>query len=56
LVIELLELEPFSPYVPDMSWIMSKISDFSKFRNLVAHNSYLENHEKDVVRVNYTAS
>jgi hypothetical protein len=56
LVIELLELELFSPYVPDMSWIMSKISEFSKCRNLVAHNSYLENHEKDVVRVNYTAS
>jgi hypothetical protein len=47
--------ELFSLYFPDMAWIMSKISEFSKCRNLVAHNSYLEKHEKDVVRVNYTS-
>lgn len=45
----------FSPYFPDQEWILIKIKELAKCRNLVAHNSYIESHEKDVIRVNYTS-
>lgn len=43
----------FSRYFPDQSWITSKIDELGKCRNLVAHNSVVGDHERDVIRVNF---
>jgi len=45
----------FSSYFPDQNWILTKIKELSDCRNLVAHNSFIQEHEKDVIRVNYTS-
>ena len=45
----------FSPYFPNQSWILTKIDELAKCRNLVAHNSFIEIHEKNVIKVNYTS-
>jgi hypothetical protein len=45
----------FSSYFPDQSWIVTKIGELSECRNLVAHNSFIQSHEKDVIRVAYTS-
>ncbi|MCK4427787.1 MAG: hypothetical protein KAW16_04820 [candidate division Zixibacteria bacterium] len=45
----------FSPYFPNQSWILSKINELADCRNLVAHNSFIQSHEKDVIRVNYNS-
>lgn len=45
----------FSPYFPDQSWISTKINELGECRNLVAHNSFIQNHEKDVIRVYYNS-
>jgi len=42
----------FKKYFPDQSWISSKIEELGDCRNLVAHNSYIGSHERDVIRVN----
>ena len=41
----------FKSYFPDPSWISSKIDELGNCRNLVAHNSFLGDHERDVIRV-----
>jgi len=45
----------FSPYFPNQNWILTKIDELAKCRNLVAHNSYIESHERDVIRVDYNS-
>ena len=45
----------FSSYFPDIAWISTKIKELAKCRNLVAHNSNIGDHEKNVIRVNYTS-
>ncbi|MEK4294049.1 Swt1 family HEPN domain-containing protein [Paenibacillus sp. FSL R5-0914] len=45
----------FSKYFPDQNWIITKINEMAECRNLVAHNSYVGRHEKDVVRVNFNS-
>ena len=43
----------FKAYFPDQSWIASKIDELGNCRNLVAHNSFISEHERDVIRVNF---
>ncbi|MDA8088839.1 MAG: Swt1 family HEPN domain-containing protein [Nitrospiraceae bacterium] len=45
----------FSFYFPDQAWISTKIEELGNCRNLIAHNSYVGDHEKDVIRVYYTS-
>jgi hypothetical protein len=45
----------FKPYFPDHAWISTKIDDLANCRNLVAHNSYIGDHERDVIRVNFNS-
>jgi len=47
--------ELFKPYFPDQSWIASKIAELGNCRNLVAHNSFLGDHERNVIRVNFNS-
>lgn len=41
----------FSKLFPDQSWILSKIKELAKCRNLVAHNSIVGDHEKKLIGV-----
>lgn len=46
----------FKKYFPNdkgQQWITSKISDLANIRNLIAHNSYVEKNEKDLLRSYY---
>jgi len=43
----------FKDFFPDQAWISSKINELGNCRNLIAHNSYLGNHERDIIRVNF---
>jgi hypothetical protein len=43
----------FKQYFPNLKWIESKIEELAQCRNLVAHNSYIGDHEKDVLRLYY---
>ena len=43
----------FSPFFPDQSWILTKINELAECRNLVAHNSFIGRHEREVIKVNY---
>ena len=45
----------FAPYFPDQIWILSKINELAECRNLVAHNSVIGDHERDVIRVNFNS-
>ena len=45
----------FSSYFPNQGWILTKINELAECRNLVAHNSFIQSHEKDVIRVNYNS-
>ena len=45
----------FSSYFPNQGWILTKINELGECRNLVAHNSFIQSHEKDVIRVNYNS-
>jgi hypothetical protein len=45
--------ESFKTYFPNQAWISAKIEELAHCRNLVAHNSYLGKHERDVIRVNF---
>jgi len=47
--------ELYKPYFPDQPWISSKIAELGNCRNLVAHSSYLGEHERDVIRVNFNS-
>jgi hypothetical protein len=43
--------ELFRVYFPDQSWISAKMNELYSCRNLVAHNSYIGAHERDLIRV-----
>lgn len=43
----------FKTYFPDQAWISSKIDELGNCRNLVAHNSVIGEHERDVIRINF---
>ncbi len=45
----------FKSYFPDQAWINSKLDELGNCRNLVAHNSYIGDHERDVIRVNFNS-
>lgn len=44
-----------SPFFPDLNWIGAKIDELSDCRNLVAHNSFLESHQRNLIKVYYTS-
>jgi len=44
----------FKAYFPTQEWIASKIGELSDCRNLVAHNSYLEETQRTLVKLYYT--
>jgi Swt1-like HEPN len=43
----------FTEFFPSQNWIVSKIEELSACRNLVAHNSYLEEDQRALVKVYY---
>jgi len=43
----------FGTYFPDQAWIRTKIEEMAHCRNLIAHNSYIDDHERDVIRLNF---
>jgi len=45
--------EIFKDYFPDQAWIQSKLNELYEIRNLIAHNSYIGDHEKKVMEINY---
>lgn len=47
--------EIFKKYFPSQEWISTKITELSKCRNLVAHNSYIGKEERDLIRVYFNA-
>ncbi len=47
--------EIFKKYFPSQSWLSAKIDELGDCRNLVAHNSYLEKHERDIIRINFNS-
>jgi hypothetical protein len=45
----------FSPFFPHLNWITAKIDELSDCRNLVAHNSFLESHQRNLIKLYYTS-
>ncbi|MDD1779276.1 MAG: hypothetical protein LUQ65_14005, partial [Candidatus Helarchaeota archaeon] len=45
--------DAFKNYFPDEAWITTKIDEMGDCRNLVAHNSVIGKHERDVIRTNF---
>lgn len=45
--------DTFKDSFPDQAWIKSKLDELGTCRNLVAHNSYVGEHERNVINVNY---
>jgi len=45
--------DTFKDSFPDQAWIKSKIDELGNCRNLIAHNSYVGEHERNVINVNY---
>lgn len=43
--------EYFKDYFPNEQWIKGKIEELGDCRNLIAHNSYIGEHEKNVINV-----
>ena len=43
----------FEAYFPDQTWINSKIDELVQCRNRIAHNSYIDESEKDLLKVYY---
>lgn len=43
----------FKEYFPDQQWLNVKIDELGNCRNLIAHNSYVNSLERDVIRLNY---
>jgi|GEM_PF-851700 hypothetical protein len=43
----------FKDYFPRLDWITVNISEIADCRNQVAHHSYLQEHERDVVRTDF---
>ena len=44
--------EIFEQKFPDQNWIIAKINELAKIRNLVAHNSLVGDDEIDILRTN----
>lgn len=40
---------------PSEYWIKGKLDDLTRCRNLIAHNSYIDEHELDLIRVNFNS-
>jgi hypothetical protein len=45
--------ETFKEYFPDQHWLNVKIEELGNCRNLIAHNSFISDMERDVIRLNY---
>jgi hypothetical protein len=45
--------ELFKGYFPEQSWISSKLNELYGIRNLVAHNSYVGEHERNILQVTF---
>jgi len=43
----------FKDLFPDQAWIKVKIDELGNCRNLISHNSYVNEHERNVINVNY---
>lgn len=43
----------FSKYFPRLNWIVEKINDIYRVRNLVGHNSYVKNDDRNLLRIYY---
>jgi len=43
----------FDPYFPSQEWIVTNVNEIAECRHPVAHNSYLEEHERDVIRIDF---
>ncbi|MBN1244713.1 hypothetical protein JXA31_03880 [Candidatus Bathyarchaeota archaeon] len=43
----------FKTYFPRLDWITVNISEIADCRNQVAHHSYLQEHERDVIRTDF---
>ena len=43
----------FKPYFESQEWIVTNINEIAECRNPVAHHSYLEEHERDIIRTNF---
>lgn len=43
----------FGAYFPSVEWITVKINEMGECRNYIAHNSYIDAHERRVVQTNY---
>jgi len=41
----------FEEYFPEQAWIISKLGELYSIRNLVAHNSYVGEHERNILQV-----
>ena len=42
----------FEPYFESQEWIVTNINELGDCRNPVAHHSYIEEHVRDIVRIN----
>lgn len=47
----LMNFEDLEHDFPNQIWIKSKLEDLSRFRNMIAHNSYIDNSDFELVRV-----
>ncbi|OPY27258.1 MAG: hypothetical protein A4E27_00582 [Methanobacterium sp. PtaU1.Bin242] len=45
----------FKPYFPDQNWITTKIKELASCRHLVAHNSLIDDHGRNVIKTYYTS-
>jgi hypothetical protein len=43
----------FKNYFPNDHWLKVKIDELKECRNLVAHNSFVDDHTRDVIKTNY---
>lgn len=43
----------FEQYFESQEWIVTNINEIAECRHPVAHHSYLEGHERDVIRINF---
>ena len=48
------EWKLFESYFPELPWITSKIKELAEIRNYIAHNSYIEKHQIDILKTYYT--
>lgn len=45
----------FKEYFPNMPWITTKINELADCRHLIAHNSYIDDHGKNVIKTYYNS-